>query len=95
MSRMLEITYQSAWFLCHRIREAMTDEEPNKTGGARGGPGKVVEEDETVVGGKDEKSRLSQAGAKEKRSTTLLSGADAFARSTSLISTPRSCAFIR
>jgi hypothetical protein len=58
MSRMLEITYQSAWFLCHRIREAMADKEPNKTGGPLGGPDKVVEADETVVGGKSEKPRL-------------------------------------
>jgi hypothetical protein len=41
--RMLGITYQSAWFLCHRIREAMTDLEPNKSGGPLGGTDKVVE----------------------------------------------------
>jgi transposase-like protein len=46
--RMLEITYQSAWFLCHRIREAMADQNP----GSIGGGGKVVEADETYVGGK-------------------------------------------
>jgi transposase-like protein len=46
--RMLGISYKSAWFLCHRIREAMDD----KTPGPIGGEGKVVEADETYVGGK-------------------------------------------
>jgi transposase-like protein len=45
--RMLGVTYKTAWFMCHRIREAMTDE-----GGPLGGPGKFVEADETFVGGK-------------------------------------------
>jgi len=48
LSRMLGITYKSAWFMCHRIREAM------KPDGAApiGGQNKVVEADETVIGGK-------------------------------------------
>jgi transposase-like protein len=48
LHRMLGITYQSAWFLAHRIREAMTDSAPSPIGGAN----KVVEADETYVGGK-------------------------------------------
>src|ERR1700730_9258828 len=48
LHRMLGITYQSAWFLAHRIREAMTDSTPSPIGGAN----KVVEADETFVGGK-------------------------------------------
>ncbi len=28
LHRMLGVTYKTAWFLCHRIREAMADEEP-------------------------------------------------------------------
>jgi transposase-like protein len=48
--RMLGITYQSAWFLCHRIREAMGDTDHKETGGL-GGAGKIVEVDETYVGG--------------------------------------------
>ena len=52
LHRMLGVTYKTAWFLAHRIREAMTDLEPNKSGGPLGGAGKVVEADETVVGGK-------------------------------------------
>jgi len=48
ISRMLGITYKSAWFMYHRIREAMTPAER----GPIGGRGKVVEVDETFIGGK-------------------------------------------
>jgi transposase-like protein len=44
--RVLEITYKSAWFLCHRIREAMRD----GTLAPMGGAGSVVEVDETFIG---------------------------------------------
>jgi transposase-like protein len=47
--RMLGLTYKSAWFACHRIREAMRD---NKLG-PLGGANKVVEADETYIGGKE------------------------------------------
>jgi transposase-like protein len=46
MHRTLEITYKSAWFLCHRIREAMRD----GTLAPMGGSGSVVEIDETIIG---------------------------------------------
>jgi transposase-like protein len=46
--RMLGVTYKTAWFMCHRIREAMKDPNP----GPLGGPDMVVEADETFVGGK-------------------------------------------
>jgi len=48
LHRMLGITYKSAWFMAHRIREAMKDENP----GPLGGEGKVVEADETYIGPK-------------------------------------------
>jgi len=41
-------SYRTAWFMCHRIREAMRD----SVGGKLGGPGVIVESDETYVGGK-------------------------------------------
>lgn len=46
LHRTLEITYKSAWFLCHRIREAM------RTGKLppMGGSGRVIEADETYYG---------------------------------------------
>ena len=52
--RTLKITYKSAWFLCHRIREAM------RSGGLGplGGEGKIVEVDETYHG-KTEQPRVS------------------------------------
>jgi transposase-like protein len=48
LHRMLGVTYKTAWFMAHRIREAMRpiDVEP------MGGSGKTVEADETYVGGK-------------------------------------------
>jgi transposase-like protein len=41
-------SYRTAWFMCHRIREAM---KPAKVA-PLGGKGRVVESDETVIGGK-------------------------------------------
>jgi transposase-like protein len=48
LHRILEITYKSAWFLCHRIREAMRDGALAPMGGA----GSIVEVDETFIGRK-------------------------------------------
>ena len=50
LHRMLGITYKSAWFLAHRIREAMFGDVERS--GPVGGSGKTVEVDETYVGGK-------------------------------------------
>ncbi len=50
LHRMLGITYKSAWFMAHRIREAMRP--GSDFGPPMGGEGKVVEADETYVGGK-------------------------------------------
>jgi transposase-like protein len=50
LHRTLGITYKSAWFLAHRIREAMTDTDPTPLGGE----GKTVESDETFYGHKEE-----------------------------------------
>lgn len=49
LMRMLGVTYQTAWFMTHRIREAM------RAGGflpPMGGEGAVVEADETFIGRK-------------------------------------------
>jgi transposase-like protein len=53
LHRTLKLDYKSAWFMCHRIREAM------RSGGLGplGGGGKVVEADETYFG-KMEKPRV-------------------------------------
>ena len=49
LHRTLNITYKSAWFMAHRIREAMREGEP----GPMGGGGKVVEADEAFLGPSD------------------------------------------
>jgi transposase-like protein len=48
--RMLGVTYKTAWFMMHRIRESLRDTVAE--GGPLGGKNKVVEADETFVGGK-------------------------------------------
>ena len=52
LHRILGITYKSAWFLTHRIREAMRSGDLAPMGGAGG----VVEADETYFGHKDDTS---------------------------------------
>ncbi len=68
MERMLGVTYKTAWFLCHRIREAMHG--ANDTG-PLGGPGKIVEADEAFVGGKKNR-RLSGKVAPKKKVVSLV-----------------------
>jgi transposase-like protein len=46
LHRVLECTYKTAWFLAHRIREAMRSDDFSPMGGN----GKVVEADETYIG---------------------------------------------
>ena len=50
LHRVLEIKYESAWFMSHRLREAMRSGELAPMGGA-GGSG-IVEADETFIGRK-------------------------------------------
>lgn len=51
LHRTIGVTYKTAWFMAHRIRESMRD--VSKT--PLGGEGKTVEADETYVGGKPRK----------------------------------------
>lgn len=46
LHRMLGVTYKTAWFMAHRIREAMVPSD----GGPMGGPGSDIEADETYYG---------------------------------------------
>lgn len=49
LHRTLGVTYKTAWFMAHRIREAMNPSDPAPIGGKD----RVVEVDETYVGGKE------------------------------------------
>lgn len=53
LHRVLEITYKSAWFMSHRIREAMRSDNTVDFGSGGG----VVEVDETFIGHKHKKGK--------------------------------------
>ncbi|MCW5878658.1 MAG: IS1595 family transposase [Anaerolineales bacterium] len=63
LHRMLGITYKTAWFMCHRIRESMRKEPVSSL--LEG----VVEADETYIGGKESNKHLSKRSGKRGRST--------------------------
>ena len=65
LQRMLGVSYKTAWFMCHRIREAMNPAKP----GPIGGENKVVEADETFIGGK--KKNRAFAKVEPKKHTVL------------------------
>jgi len=60
LMRMMGVTYETAWFLFHRLREAAREVSP----GPLGGEGVYVEADETAVGGKERNKRLSKRNPK-------------------------------
>src|SRR5271166_2708895 len=71
---------KTAWFLGHRIREAMTVLKIDDPG-PLGGEGKFVEADETFVGGRA-RNRAYKAPAPKKAVVALLSAKGACARGT-------------
>lgn len=58
LHRMLKVTYKTAWFMAHRIREAMTDENPAPLGGE----GKIIEADETYQGKVEQPEKFTKKG---------------------------------
>lgn len=58
LHRMLGVTYKTAWFMAHRIREAM--KEDVKSSGPLGGEGKTVEADETYIGKRETPRKLAR-----------------------------------
>jgi len=67
IGRMLGLTYKSAWFLCHRIREAMRPAELTPMGGS----GKTVEVDETIIGKLDGAPKRLARGGNQWRNIVL------------------------
>ena len=67
LHRQLGITYKTAWFMAHRIREAMTD--PKR--GPLGGGGKIVQADETYTGN-SKRAKSYKKGLRHKRSVVVL-----------------------
>ncbi|HET9341384.1 MAG TPA: IS1595 family transposase [Candidatus Eremiobacteraceae bacterium] len=57
LSRALHVTQKTAWFILHRVREAMTDKAFTKLAGP-------VEADETYVGGKPRRPSIGRSAGK-------------------------------
>lgn len=74
LHRTLEINYEAAWFMSHRIREAM------RAGGLgpMGGGGNIVEIDETYIG---KKTKVKGGGIHHKHAVLTLVSRDGEARS--------------
>ena len=60
IGRMLGLSYKTAWFLCHRIRESLRETNPDLLGGE----GKTVEADETFVDGKEKNKHRSKRNSR-------------------------------
>ena len=67
LHRILEITYKSAWFLAHRIREAMRSGDP----GFFGEGGGIVEVDETFIG-REPDTEMGKGGVQHKMKVLAL-----------------------
>ncbi len=68
LHRMLGVTYKSAWFLAHRIREAMSDPKPSGMGGA----GHQVQADETYYGNTSKRAKGYKKGHSHKSGVVAL-----------------------
>jgi transposase-like protein len=68
LHRMLGVTYKSAWFLAHRIREAMIDHKA----GPLGGEGKSVQADQTYYGNTSKRAKGYKKGHSNKQQIVAL-----------------------
>ena len=69
LSRMLGVTYKTAWFMAHRIRAAMAPAPGSEP--PLGGDGFVVEADEAYIGKKDGKRKRQGASGYQHKRTVL------------------------
>lgn len=69
LHRMLGITYKSAWFMAHRIREAMA---PAADAGRIGGEGQIVEVDETELAPSRKTKRVRRIRSQNMKFMTLV-----------------------
>jgi transposase-like protein len=68
LHRMLGITYKSAWFMAHRIREAMRDDAPTPLGGEGGS----VQADETYYGNTSKRAKGYSKDRRNKQQVVAL-----------------------
>jgi transposase-like protein len=68
LHRILEVQYKTAWFLAHRIREAMRSGDLSPLGGAGG----VVEVDETFIGRLEGMPKNPSPGGSQSYKNTVL-----------------------
>ena len=72
VGRMLGFSRKTAWFVCHRIRESLRETKPEPLGGK----GKIVEADETNIGGREKnkhrRKRTSAVGGMGKETVFSL-----------------------
>jgi transposase-like protein len=66
--RTLGVTYKTAWFMMHRLREAMNELKPT----SMGGEGQVVQIDETYTGNTSKRAKSYKKGLKDKRAIVAL-----------------------
>jgi transposase-like protein len=69
LSRMLGVSYKTAWFMSHRVREAMKP--AGADAGPLGGAGKIVEADETYIGKAEGKTKRAGAGGMAHKRTVV------------------------
>jgi transposase-like protein len=60
--RTIGVTYKTAWFMMHRLREAMADLNPS---GPLGGEGKTIEADTSFIGGKEANKHRNKRDSKK------------------------------
>ncbi len=77
LHRSLGVTYKSAWFMAHRIREAMKPSETGKMGGSGG----YVEVDETYISNKTKRNTKKTTGGYTKTKVITLVERNGFVRS--------------